>query len=301
MLIRKLLCCWITLSLAPLAWCNDEDEPEIWYQVELIVFEQADMFGDEQPRRNVKLYYPENSRELIVPDAPTEHLKTEPSASGINDLPNLDTELSNDIIGPQPDETPAQELPFIQLDNSLHQLTPDARALDRRDSYRVLYHQAWRQPGTSRRQTPWVLVRGGERYGDHFELEGSVRLLKSRYLHIETRLWLTRFGNNVSEQEGWPELPAWPILPVFDEMEYPQQTATLPSPSVARIYTLNMSRRIQKTGQLHYLDHPNLGVLVQVTRYKLPETESADQLMVPDIEDEIDNVSEDIQADEDQD
>ena len=212
----------------------------------------------------------------------------------------LAAELATAIAGPELQ----QELPFLQLDPSLHNLNADARALDRRGNYRVLYHQAWRQPDIGRKQAPWILVRGGERYGEHFELEGSVRLLKSRFLHFETNLWLTRFASDAGQapdvgeqdkqpQEAWPPLPAYPVLPVFEPVEENMEITPPADYLVTKIYSVNTSRLVRKTNQLHYLDHPTLGVLVQVTKYELPVAEEQDELQIPDIEEEIGDVADD--------
>lgn len=86
--------------------------------------------------------------------------------------------------------------PFPLMTKDERQLGPEAYTLDQSDSYRVLYHQAWRQPGRGSANMPWIRVAGGSKHGAHHELEGSVRVYLSRFLHLETDLWKIVPGSN---------------------------------------------------------------------------------------------------------
>lgn len=271
---------WTTL-LAPLSLYAEQGDTQLWYQVELIVFEQSDRYGDEKMPRNITLQYPENRVELIVPGQQTTDSETA--------LPEPTEELSDNMIGPVQEPSQYTEQPFLQLDPALRALTPDAAALNRNGNYRVLFHQAWRQPGENPRQAPWVLLRGGNLYGQHYELEGSIRLYRSRYLHVQTNLWFTRFVEGAGAQsafsahegqhpETWPPLPVYPESPFNEEPETTEgKWATTIKPArvseyaVDEIRVMKTARRIERVGELHYLDHPSMGALVLVTKYELPQ------------------------------
>ncbi|MGS2723355.1 CsiV family protein [Porticoccus sp. GXU_MW_L64] len=313
--IRQLLCLSLLLPALP---ATAADDAEKWYQVEVIVFQQTDHYGQEQPRRDVTLTYPDNHLELFDPNQVVEN---EEAATEV--VETVAKTPNSILLTPEPDSAiPEQEQPFQVLESGQRQLNNYATALHRRSGYQVLYHQAWRQPGISSAQAPWVLVRAGDRYGEHFELEGSLRLVRSRYLHLETNLWLSRFVENLDSQpseferfEGfensqgaddlWPLLPEYPIveippsaepeeeqalssgtqnpaefgelilepadtLPLFQIGELPPET---PQFKTDQINLFKTSRRMRRD-ELHYLDHPNMGVLVQVTHYEVPETET---------------------------
>ncbi|MCV6605145.1 MAG: peptidoglycan binding protein CsiV, partial [Porticoccaceae bacterium] len=230
------LICLLPLILA-LPATAAEDEPEKWYQVEVIIFQQTDHYSQEQPRRDQTLQYPGNHLELFDPNKVIEELPTEvdpeagpesteaPQPAPAQPKPSI-------LFTAEPEQPePEQEKPFQVQEKSQRQLNNYATALRRRSGYQVLYHQAWRQPGIGSTQAPWILVRAGDRYGEHFELEGSLRLVRSRYLHLETDLWLSRFVENLNvEQQSdfdlfegaeaiWPLLPEYPIKEVEPEVE----------------------------------------------------------------------------------
>src|SRR5690554_4553942 len=101
--------------------------------------------------------------------------------------------------------------PNYLLPSSERELNRYANALGRHSGHRVLFHEAWRQPFRDNREAPPVIITGGDAYGSHFELEGSIRVTLSRYLHLNTNLWLTRFDPNTGQTPGtWPQLPNRP-------------------------------------------------------------------------------------------
>lgn len=73
------------------------------------------------------------------------------------------------------------------------QLDKESKTLNNRKGYKVLWHKAWRHQGLNKEEAPWILVRGGfSNYGRH-ELEGAIQIYLSRYSHLRTNLWLTKF------------------------------------------------------------------------------------------------------------
>ncbi|WP_120995698.1 CsiV family protein [Stutzerimonas urumqiensis] len=93
--------------------------------------------------------------------------------------------------------------------------------------YQVLWHDSWFQETGD-------LVRlsdGALRYG-HAPIEGTLLLHSGRFLRLDLDLWVNRFGR-------------------YDEL----------------IASEHLSHEGQVTlGKLTYLDHPSLGVLIQVSR-----------------------------------
>ena len=80
------------------------------------------------------------------------------------------------------------------------------RSLKLSSRYRILTQLSWIQDLEPRKRAPAVLIQGGERYGEHYELEGYVRIALERYLYAEPQLWLSRFGY----QQGNYYLPRRP-------------------------------------------------------------------------------------------
>ena len=293
--MRLATTCLLALYLITLPVSAADEEETPWYQVEVIIFSQQDLFEAEQPRTDIELGFPENWLHLIDPTKEQE----------------LEVQLQD-----QPEDQPRgkpKEQPFVMLDKDLQQLGPDHYTLRRAPGYRVLYHQAWRQPGADFNTAPWLIIQGGEQYDDHFELEGSIRLVKSRHLHIQANLWKTGFepkqqliqpaiteqtlmpGQEILQKQtiSWPELPKVP-LPPEPEIKPDETTATETTNSavitavnqkarfknaptrveaarnyyqVKRIDKLEQSLKLS-TEEVNYLDHPTMGVLVIVHPFK---------------------------------
>lgn len=106
-----------------------------------------------------------------------------------------------------------------------------------------------------------------------YELEGDVKIVLSRYLHVYTDLLLLepvmltpveQKPDNVTAGArdplagysiAWPPQTASAIEPAVDAREIPQQT----------LYGFNIkAHRRMRSGELHHLDHPLLGILIQV-------------------------------------
>jgi len=146
--------------------------------------------------------------------------------------------------------------------------------LEARGEFRILFHELWEQPVYDEGNAPYVLVRGGRTYGEHRELEGVLQLSINRYLHLEADLRLSTYRQGRQRSNPWP-LPAVPPLPeaetalpagrirqvvqVLDGLWKRSKTDL----RAQRTVRLRQHRRM-RSGELHYLDHPALGMLVLV-------------------------------------
>ncbi|WP_347329606.1 CsiV family protein [Marinimicrobium locisalis] len=291
--LPSLLSLLSALALGTLAHQSvaQESDPS-WFQVEMIVFARENAGdGIEQWPRNIQLRYPFNWVELA--DSPSDG----------------DTE-------PATEERPSWNRGLDRLkqtgedDNTLYRLPENERSMDRyadamarSGEYRVLFHEAWRQPMVEKDRSPAILITGGETFGNHYELEGSVTLSVSRYLHLHTRLWLTQFEPNFGQPPGaWPELPRRPNQPLPEGASPEPTSSTGPAWSnsdewnrdwrdsgntwdsslnttssqpdflgkdylPSRIATMTQRRRM-RSNELHYIDHPLFGLLIKITPYE---------------------------------
>lgn len=142
------------------------------------------------------------------------------------------------------------------------------RSLNRSSRFKVLSNYSWIQPIDS--EPIPIMVQAGKRYDDRFEIEGTLSLSRSRYLHVQTDLWYTLFkpkgGSTNPYQTGFrsslPDetLAAYPDL-VKVERERGQYYA-------ARSHAMVQSRRM-RSGEMHYIDHPLFGIVIKINRYSL--------------------------------
>jgi hypothetical protein len=310
---------------------KQEQEPK-WYQVEVIIFERlpGNQAGDTEAwPKDIELAYPANWQKLIAPEQAMEMvaaleekmtpagqaeknaardetiLAAVPQTDATSEgqaiaVPEGQNAMESELSEPLPpilNTGALPELAFVKLPEAKRTLNESKNAIARDRALRVLFHEAWRQPIVSAEDAPAIIISGGNTYGDHAELEGTLRLSVSRYLHLNTNLWHTHFIPNYGQEpEHWPTVPPVPVrvpernaAPEELESETAVQvvgeegdalwrfdltapiddyTNLIDQPFlIQEIITLRQTRRM-RSGELHYIDHPRLGLLIKVDPYK---------------------------------
>ena len=300
-----------------------QPEPETtpkWYQVELFIFANNNLDAANQERWNqdLGLKYPHSivslaakpdadARLPVVQDdvslshrdgqAPVDNDYTQYGSSHNDQQSIADTEQPGATAYQQPLMADAViEQAFTLLEPEQHQLTTTVNRILSKADFRLLFHQAWRQPIRNNDEAENILIRAGDQFDSHYELEGTIKLSVERYLHINTDLWLSTFVSNIGrEQELWPVLPRVPVnmdaknstadLTVFDgsgnkpalHFESPFVDITGKQYSVDRTVALRQHRRM-RSNELHYIDHPLMGLLIKITPYELPAANTEDSI-----------------------
>lgn len=270
-----------------------------WYDVEVLLFVQKSQDYRESERWPVDYTLPdlENARELLAPSAG-------------------ETESPANAQGGATASTPAQPQPFRLLSGEELQLGADAERIERASDIELLLHLGWRQPGLPEDQSVAVRIHSDMLHraeasavneaaaagtasqpangmpGSALQglasdeppprLEGTLRLILSRYLHIEADLLYREPLEGIGASDrGEPLLGRGDTMPAGDGMLVQEQDLFLlaeqamqlqPQPQY-RVYRLQQSRRM-RSNELHYLDHPVFGMAIKVTPYELPEPEA---------------------------
>lgn len=222
-----------TIVLAPASVGADTD----LYRVEVIIFTQE---GDD-------------------PDSP-ERWPVRPDPVAFQEYAELREDAS-------PGETA-----FRHLDGADLELRATARRLDDASGYQVLEHLAWVQPGVERERAAAVAIPPGqspapdpaedngapelaaamdEELDDSLELaprppeglSGGIRVARERFLHVQTDLRWLEAGDDQPE-------PRAALASVA--LEDPEPVVVM------------QERRRMRSDELHYLDHPRLGLLIRV-------------------------------------
>ena len=367
----RILRCGLVLGLSP--WlastaCAKQTsgspwQPDNWYQAEVVIFTQGSAAPDEAASQQYQLKYPKRWLRLLDSDAVIDirqladafesgidpdaaealksisiqtNLPQTTAASDASEVlipgaPSPSPMISAPLIAPQP----SFELPYRRLKAPDRDLNDTVRALVRRPPYEVIFHRAWRFPVQLDSDDPWMIIEGGPAFKDRFQLEGSLRFYKSRFLHFESNLWLTQFSDDIeaTQQITLPVLKRRPRsqksmivdqttgLAVFEKallppdnvgnhtgihanlegQDLPQMSSALTnSPAVGNgelsfgpiqpsaqlepaiesmtppnvyptknVWTFNQSRRLHK-GEVYYLDHPQIGIMLTVKAYQPP-------------------------------
>lgn len=263
------------------------------YHVELIVFERSERpaTGDEERwGNNFHLAYPTPWLRLVDPK---EEISSQEEAEPDDFLQALQAERQSingeaDLADQQASAPIQQHYRYLPADQQ--NLSKTKESLNGSRQLRVLFHEAWTQPFPAPEKAPALILHGGNRYGDHFELQGFIRLGVSKFLQLETDLWFTQFVPNYGQEaDPWPELPIEPNETIHAASIGPSLTQTIESPTpeeevnqdnswdadgyeaaaqpeylVKQIITLRQKRRM-RSGELHYLDHPRLGVVIKIS------------------------------------
>ncbi len=123
---------------------------------------------------------------------------------------------------------------FLELVDNQKDLINERRLLDEEPDLLVTHHLSWLQNVPERGKPLSVMVAKTD-----VNLEGFVSVTIGRYLHFETDLWTT-MGKR-------------------DDMAPPQEN---------QFVALRESRRM-RSNELHYLDHPALGVITKISPYSI--------------------------------
>ena len=221
-----------------------------WYNVEILVFKRLDQQSQSQElwRTDLALDYP-HFYEYI--DAPNVEAKSQLSA------------LTKDL--------------FV--------LQRYRDALARSENFKILTHMAWSQQMANEAESPAIIISGGDAIGNHQELEGYLKIHIARFLHVTSNLWLTDTNaDNVNSTIEWPALPPVPSLAeagrskilklqARELVQIDANSGVLKGidrgfdtnySSPYPIITLQSKRRM-RSNELHYVDHPAMGILMFMT------------------------------------
>ncbi|NHO68053.1 hypothetical protein G8770_21100 [Aestuariicella hydrocarbonica] len=287
---------------------EDSEAPSSrWFQIEVILFANRNLQTEEIWRDDLILSYPDNWVILKDPNNPEAAIPAAeqgPALAQGNPPASVESDHST-LAATAPKPVNLTTDAFYMLPKEERLLSKQAQELAWSKSYNLLYHEAWRQPVESQDLAPSVLIAAGEAYGDHHQIEGSLSVSVSRYLHVRSNLWIADFVPNDNQQLEFSPLPARPKPPALPPQspnsvastEEPEVTVinaterlnpsaspdtdevaeTFHTDSIATIETppaylpqniavLKQKRRM-RSGEIHYIDHPRLGMLILVTPY----------------------------------
>lgn len=293
-----------------------------WYRVELLIFahENAGAVSSELWPAQPELAYPEVYRFLRDPAREQANSARWPDADSVVDergiqtitvpepppeddgdprLAAEDIPLVSAPVEPNAALEPVEEEPaaaatlptaFMQRSAAELEFRGKAAFMQRSGRYVTLFHETWVQPVADRETAlPLVIDRSGDEQ-DWPRLQGSVRLFLTRYLHLESSLWLNTDGSYLpgawqmtppplgpasllviepppaapQEQLLDAEAEAGPLLVEEAELETPTEEAVGPLYPWRHAVALAQSRRM-RSNEVHYIDHPLLGLVVKLT------------------------------------
>jgi len=169
--------------------------------------------------------------------------------TGANSVHISNQALAPDLGGSISLNQGAQSNGFVPLTSDTFSLSGKADALNKSGKYHVLKHISWLQPGLAKENAISVRVHAGKNYKDEFneraftnqpvnELDGTVKIVLGRYLHLFTDLvYRKTFSVSSGDALGRDRVLA----------DFPVKT-----------------HRKMRSSTLHYIDHPYLGILIEI-------------------------------------
>ncbi|MBY5922222.1 CsiV family protein [Ferrimonas balearica] len=285
-------------------------EDPTWFEVELAVFARPDHSGEiwDQEQPQVKLG---NAQDLIGPVLLPDLSQFEAALSECDSsewlLDPTGCQARQDNAQVQmPSRLPSQAVamqagnplsgqPYLLTAEQL-QFNDALNQLSRQSGYQVLLHSGWQMPVYGRRAAQPFAIYGGINFGDRFRLDGHPRLAEDdllsqlslltqfapqargpeavwqlngwikiyleHFLFIETRLDLREQGERVWTVESLERDPNALEGDVTEVEEREPFLMTIP---------LEQNRRV-RSREIHYFDHPKMGVIVQIRRMDQPQS-----------------------------
>lgn len=260
--MKKLSTIFLLLTLISTAHADESEGiiPKLLqYDVEIIIFEDAnaryinseDWPHEEAVASPAPEKVPEKMPEEINKQQP-ENIDTSPE--------NLD-KLSIDEINAIDDKN---TLPFQNIKPEI--LSKEYKRINSSKEYNVLFYGSWRQTGLKADKAFEIAIQdlnNNHQTTSENILTGNMKLVLSRYLHIYNKLdYQRKLNNSTGEQEATVDT---------------ELTASSSEPELNQEYEhyLITSHRRMRSKELHYLDHPLVGMLIQVNPVKVSAEETA--------------------------
>jgi hypothetical protein len=144
------------------------------------------------------------------------------------------------------------------LPASANRLGAGARRLAEQGGYRILFHHTWIQDLTGPEPSPLILVQSDRDAAGLALLEGTIQLRRDRGLRFAAELWY-RGPETAAESTSQDASASTAVAP--DAAARPQ----------GRSYIRLADSRRLADGQVYYVDHPKLGIIVRTTAVAIPD------------------------------
>lgn len=229
------------------------------------------------PNESQDFLFESRRNPVYTPDT-SQTSESSSAAADPADLNGTDSEATDaapDVLDFETLFTTEAPVAYQDLPNSARLLGSVARSLRRSSLYRVLAHQSWLQPVMSEEAALPILIQGGKRFDDNYELDGSLTISRSRFLHLDLDLWFTQFSPLYQESNPASRFGSSPLdgsLAISAEVreQYPEVADWLSNRgqfTPVHAHQLTQSRRM-RSSTMHFIDHPHFGVLIRTERYE---------------------------------
>ncbi|MAS81551.1 MAG: hypothetical protein CMF45_02535 [Legionellales bacterium] len=203
-----------------------------WYQVEVIVFERLNPYLDGEKWQDGVITTKDDAVELQVPD------------------------INNKLV------------PYMILNKSRNQLNGVEKVLNSSSEYKLLIHLSWQQPATQRKQSRYVHLQRLD--GTSSTLETNIKEIEDEPDFIDELISSNKIIDGTIRVRSGFYLHADIDFSYFKNLPYENKILRVNEESfigTSDKYVINHkeTRKI-KLDEIHYFDHPMLGLILQVSR-----------------------------------
>ncbi len=174
-----------------------------------------------------------------------------------DDADKMDEETTENI---ESEIEEAKPIIFENIEKESYRLNKQAEKLEKSPDYRILVHKAWKQPGLDKESAlPMKITNNTDpENSDNIiksYIDGDITLIMSRYLHINTNLIFHKL-----------------IPRPFNTYTNTDENSI----NNFRDYPLVFERRM-RSKEIHYIDHPLVGIIVLAIPFKIKAEEAPQQ------------------------
>ncbi|ROS00304.1 peptidoglycan-binding protein CsiV [Sinobacterium caligoides] len=275
----------LTLIACNLSYGQEADESSIavknnntrWYQVEVILFKNNATVPEEaqeQWPQHIDFNPPANSILLNAPTPPHKIVSSQSPADSTTS-PAHSVAINTAAALNQKDST-TKSYPY--LSKAKHSLAAEGLALKRKGQYDVVFHEAWIMPFIDGETSPAVVFQQGMKHGKDSSIEGALNIQLNRFLDVSADVWLSEFDetSTASLADNTQQFSA--LYPQQPGDEFIVNHPLLPAPiDDALSSTIHLDDNIKmRSNELHYIDHPMMGMLIKITRHTPSENNAAE-------------------------
>jgi len=201
---------------------------------------------------------------------------------------SIELHSSNSLtVTPGPDEKAYyySKIPADQL-----KLSKELEKLAKSKKYNVIYHSAWIQPGLDKDNAEFIHIKSVEDPTDMSMID-SISPINANPTGNQISPFLVTPQNETKSNvllDGVVKVELGRYLHIYFDLKYqrdlaPQQGVINSSaPNTykdIRYYPVQTHRRM-RSKEIHYIDHPLIGILVLATPFELPEKEGENEMVV---------------------
>jgi len=300
--LSALISAGLTLSMLPSVVNATE-----YYRVEVMLFTYLDENSAREehwPLLKERALAEEAAIQAALEEEISANAETETTGSAINDALQISEDQSSDLTSDTAEEVNIEEegtensSPVTLLDDL--EFENAANRFGYRSDMKIVWHQAWvEELQDSANAYDHEVTASYEEENFRIEVSGSLNLYRSRYIHIRPDLEVDQLIFTIPDDAPLSEEPAdttedsvmtmavtsetmnssdalpgtegqMMIVPSNEGLTNEPVTEPEPEWIPLRAAKIERSRRM-RSGEVHYLDHPLLGMVVKVTPWEEPD------------------------------